>query len=277
MNTIDQNEEPSGHKNGMKDASKFNYFSAISGLLLILLIITLVVQFPESNNTQYEFFRTVLAIASGAFAATISGFLNIEYKGIIQAGGGLGVLVMVYFFPPAGTEPQNIDLTIFIESTSGETILRNKGQLQLKFGNEKRAVDIGDEGSAVFKNISTSKIADIMQLELLLDGWLFSNEQKTMPIKVSESGLTVHVIRDPAWCCVKGIVFDENSKNLEGVRLTIGNTTIISSDGGTFQFPPESQSDNHILSAQKEGYHDWSGKVVAGPEDQEIMMKKKLP
>ena len=272
MKQSDESQKTVNEKEATNIAPRFNYLSAIMGLLLMILIVVLLVVFPDINEQQYEVFRVVLSIACGAFAATISGFLNIEYKGIIQASGGLGVLVLVYFFQPAGTETKNIDLTIFLESTTGQTVLRNQGQLQLKIGNEKRLAEIGMEGSAVFKNISTSALQDSLALEISADGWLFDNQSTVIPLQFNKQNITVQVVRDPTWCCIKGMVTDERGSSLGGVTLTIGNTHSISAANGYFEIKVSVPDERYTLYAQKEGYQTWIGQIKSGPDAQEIIL-----
>ena len=79
-------------------------------------------------------FRVVLALASAAFGATIPGFLKIQVplwaKGLISAGGALGLFVLIYNVnPPAliGADDSTIDEAPVIQSLSG-TILDQSGE-----------------------------------------------------------------------------------------------------------------------------------------------------
>ncbi|HEY3783537.1 MAG TPA: hypothetical protein VGL56_20840 [Fimbriimonadaceae bacterium] len=67
--------------------------------LAIILVIALFV--PNPTGFQYTVFRIVLALSAGGFAGTFSGFLDVEFKNWLKAGGGLAVFVIVYFYVPA--------------------------------------------------------------------------------------------------------------------------------------------------------------------------------
>ncbi|HEV2549850.1 MAG TPA: hypothetical protein VGU20_21240 [Stellaceae bacterium] len=64
-------------------------------------LLVLAVYFPEPTPFQYLVFRIVLTAAASGFAAFVPGFLQIEYKNVVRAGGALGIFVIVYFFSPA--------------------------------------------------------------------------------------------------------------------------------------------------------------------------------
>lgn len=70
-----------------------------ASFLAILLVIA--IGFPDPKPFQYTVFRITLAIAAGAAASLIPGFLEAQVAGSIRAGGALAVFVVVYFFSPA--------------------------------------------------------------------------------------------------------------------------------------------------------------------------------
>lgn len=70
-----------------------------TGFLITLLVLSLF--FPEPKPFQYLVFRAILALAAAGFAAFIPGFIHVEIKPAIRAGGALAVFVVVYFFSPA--------------------------------------------------------------------------------------------------------------------------------------------------------------------------------
>ncbi len=80
--------------------------SVASGLTFIVLLLVIAVFIPKPSVFQIFVFRVVLALAAAAFGATIPGFLKIDVplwgKGLISAGGALGLFVLIYQVnPPA--------------------------------------------------------------------------------------------------------------------------------------------------------------------------------
>jgi hypothetical protein len=72
-----------------------------SGAIFLILIVAIALFVPNPSPFQYNVFRIVLALAAGAFAALIPGFLEIEIPNWLKAGGALGVFVIVFFWNPA--------------------------------------------------------------------------------------------------------------------------------------------------------------------------------
>jgi hypothetical protein len=71
------------------------------GVIFVTALLVLAVKFPEPTSFQYMVFRIVLALAAGGVGAMIPGFLKVEVKPGIRAGGALAVFVVVFFFNPA--------------------------------------------------------------------------------------------------------------------------------------------------------------------------------
>jgi len=78
------------------------------GITFVVVLLILAVFIPKPSTFQVFVFRTVLALAAGACAAMLTGFLNIEgrFKALsIRAGAGLAVLIFIYTVnPPALVE-----------------------------------------------------------------------------------------------------------------------------------------------------------------------------
>jgi len=73
----------------------------IFGVAFVLTLLALAIKFPEPTPFQYTVFRIVLALAAAGVAALIPGFIQVQYRDAIRAGGALAVFVIVYFFSPA--------------------------------------------------------------------------------------------------------------------------------------------------------------------------------
>ena len=74
-----------------------------TGLFLLLLILGVVLFAVRVTAQLFFVIRVLIALAGGAFAAIIPGFLNVttDAHGIaIRAGGALAVFVILYFFTP---------------------------------------------------------------------------------------------------------------------------------------------------------------------------------
>ena len=77
------------------------------GGFFALLLLGLVFWRRNLTAAEYAFARILLALAVACAAALLTGYLNVNYKGAIQAGGTFAVFVLVYFFAPAPLQGTN--------------------------------------------------------------------------------------------------------------------------------------------------------------------------
>ncbi|MCB1176391.1 MAG: hypothetical protein KDK36_02320 [Leptospiraceae bacterium] len=73
----------------------------IAGLVLLIILLVTIFFIKDPSPFQYLVFRVIIALSAAGLAALLPGFLSVETKGGIKAGGALGVFVIVYFFSPA--------------------------------------------------------------------------------------------------------------------------------------------------------------------------------
>jgi len=72
-------------------------FGAI--FILSILVFTAVVKNP--SPAEIWTYRVILALAAAGVAAILPGFIDIKYKSVVQAGGALGIFVLVLLVFPA--------------------------------------------------------------------------------------------------------------------------------------------------------------------------------
>lgn len=77
------------------------WYSIIAGTVFLLLLLAVIILIPCPTGPQLNFFRIFIAIAAGAFAATIPGKITVKNKFIV-ATSAIGVFVLVYLVNPAG-------------------------------------------------------------------------------------------------------------------------------------------------------------------------------
>ncbi len=75
--------------------------AVVIGVALLLLLLFLVFWRRYLTAAEYTFTRILMALSVSCVAVIITGFLTIEIKGVIQAGGALAVFCIVYFYAPA--------------------------------------------------------------------------------------------------------------------------------------------------------------------------------
>lgn len=253
-------------------------FPAITGTILILVILILTIYFPEPTDEQYQVFRIVLALACGGFSALIPGLFEFRYKSIIQGSGAIGVFCFIYLINPSGAEIKFFDFTIFVENEDGDSVLKGEGVIVLKLGSDKREEEIDKDGSVNFKNIPISYRMKKVQLTLEAKGWEFINKKKTSKIKLKGNSGTMVIAKDNSFCCLSGDVRSESNEFLPDVLVRIGSVSVKTNQSGFFQLelPKQDQKEKQKLSAFKNGFFIWEQYVYPGTEAKVgiILLKK---
>jgi hypothetical protein len=71
------------------------------GVVFVATILIMAIWIKSPTPFQYTVFRIILAVAAAGVAAVIPGILSVTVSNYVQAGGALGVFVVIYFFAPA--------------------------------------------------------------------------------------------------------------------------------------------------------------------------------
>ena len=79
----------------------------IVGIALLALVAAAAYFIPFPSSWQKGILLTVLALAAAGIAAIIPGFIEIEHKGLLRAGGAIAVFCIVYFFKEIDIEGDN--------------------------------------------------------------------------------------------------------------------------------------------------------------------------
>jgi hypothetical protein len=95
----------------------------VFGVASVVVLLALAVTVPALRPFQNDVFKVVLALAAAGIAALVPGFIQVQYRDAIRAGGALAIFVIVYFYSP--TPPANPP-----DSSSPEPIASNRGRVQ---------------------------------------------------------------------------------------------------------------------------------------------------
>ena len=77
------------------------------GVVFVTTLLVIAIAFPNPTPFQYSVFRLVLALAAAGVAAMIPGFISVQLKDWVRAGGALAVFVLSYFYNPAALVVEN--------------------------------------------------------------------------------------------------------------------------------------------------------------------------
>ena len=97
-------------------------FAFGSIFIISILVFTAVVKNP--SPTEIWTYRIILALAAAGVAAVLPGFIDIKYKGFVQAGGAIGVFVLILLaFPAPEPTPAPVPAPAKAETASSEDIV----------------------------------------------------------------------------------------------------------------------------------------------------------
>lgn len=103
------------------------------GVIFVSVLLVLNVLIPDPNQTQYETFKIILALAAAGIGGILTGFIQI--KGVfgklaLRAGGALALFLVIYFFSPAMPKPDN-SIKQTINGDNGAQINVNNGVITI--------------------------------------------------------------------------------------------------------------------------------------------------
>ncbi len=79
----------------------------VFGAIFIVTILAFATIVKDPSSTAIWTYRVILALAAGGVAAILPGFIDVKYKSFVQAGGAIGVFVLVLMaFPTPKPAPE---------------------------------------------------------------------------------------------------------------------------------------------------------------------------
>lgn len=260
-----------------KPATPNHWIPAFIGLGLILIILGLLVFFPNPTPQQSTVFRIVLALAASGLAAIIPGFLRVDINNTVKAGGALAVFAFVYLFNPVGTTAGTTDFKIFLENQKGQVVLKNEGQLAYRIGTRSDALSINETGSITIEDIDANRMGEAIHLELRAKGWEFNEGSPSTQVKFAGESITLQIKPDNTYCCVSGRVLDANNHPILGARASIGNLQMETDSFGKFylEIPEDLRAPKQKVTVEKTGYTRTSLTINPGDKRTEIFKLEK--
>lgn len=159
------------------------FIFGIIGLLMILLAVLI----STFKNMSAEPVKMLFALGSAAFAAMILGFIEVQYKNKLQAGGGFAIFVIVFFNAPF-IIPEKIEIagniyydeklldnaSVYVENLN-KYVTNNTGHFQVTIPKDdiknKQVIKIIVEHTDLRKDfsISTEEVLNNLKLDLKKD------------------------------------------------------------------------------------------------------------
>ena len=79
------------------------------GVVFIAVLLVVHIAFPDPTPTQFDTFKTILALAAAGMGGILAGFLQIEgqiQQIAVRAGGALAIFAIVFFYNPGMPEQE---------------------------------------------------------------------------------------------------------------------------------------------------------------------------
>lgn len=152
---------------------------------------------------------TLFAFGIGGVSAGIIGFLTVKFPvggPIVSAGGGIGIAILLLYYPPKQFDPADFAVEIFLKRRDKTYIQSDlKPSLRAK-NNFYLAVYTSAKTSYKFEGIPGRYKNDLSgELTLPTDSkWLFQNSRRDTSILLSDVGADIILIRDPSSLTLSG-------------------------------------------------------------------------
>lgn len=239
---------------------------------------------PCPSDAQFFVFRVLLALGAAGIASIIPGYLG--YKGkLIQAGGALGVLVLIYLINPATviaegqdrcTSDEPFTLTVSVEAqrpSSNYPSLQPEAQLLIWQNNEWRPSGINEDGVAYFRNFKSDK----KKVAIRLNADFYQPETDSLAYDNDKEAVSLRLIPDGSLGKVHGKVMDQSREPLGGVRIEVAGVFQETDEAGNYalDIPLEKQEEFHQFFASKEGFTTYSDEVWPGTGRKDLILEQR--
>jgi len=181
----------------------------IGSVSLAIVVIALLFKGSFTDDQKY-FFKILFAIGCAGVAAAIPGFLNLQFKKEVSAGGALAVFIFVYIKSP-DVGSKRFDYTIYLkDSATGQTIIQPDLRLNVQLANDRPLGELSPKsGGYKFSNIPAEFKSAIVSLSLSPgSGWVFPNTKYETPLQLTNDFSDIFVTRS---CILKGVVLKDET------------------------------------------------------------------
>lgn len=190
--------------------------------------------------------------------------MKINWNNIFRIDAIVGIIVAIgtifLWIRSCNEKPQIEQLTVFVTDTLGNSVLENKGRLNIPLGNRSLNETIGVNGRTNFPDITSNNIGDTLKIGLEAPGWEIANKSKVFIF--NGKPITLEVKRDESLGTIKGLVRSRNGEDfIADASIYINADTLIHSNSkGQFKtvlpekFRVSSTSDYYNLTVKKSGY-----------------------
>lgn len=253
--------------------SKMPFWFSVGAFAVLLAISLFVPGWAQQNNALS---KTLLALAAAGVAATLPGFLNLEFNNFLKAGGALAVFVLVFLINPAREEVSTaLAVQVRAQPPSANYPPLKNVELEIWNKNEWLKGKFSEEGVADFKNLPAELSGQTVALRWKAEYYRPAKDS----LLISPPSVTLDFVPDGSLEKVSGSVQDAQGHFLADVIVRVEGIADTTNAFGLFQLsiPAERQKEKYRLVATKTGYAPWENlfSPTAGQEAPIVLMKSK--
>jgi len=247
----------------------------LSSVFLIGSIVIISV-IPCPSEPQFGFYKVVLALSIAGIASILPGFMRVNYKNYVSAGGALAVFVFVLTFNPSfiANNPKcrgvfHLNVQLYGDSAKG-TIVKT-GEIKVVLNGRTQIIPVEWDGKITLEDIPV----DILGKPILLTPQIedYNSEQKT--IILNDQVSSIDLILDPVVPATKiqGTVFYRGKPLKEGVIIIDGHNSKTDEFGNFFQVVSSKEGTNMNIKIFYEGEPIFNSTETVSIQRKEIYIR----
>lgn len=256
--------------------------AAVAGFFLLFVMLRyadLLVRLGLTGNVWYVllvFLGLAAAITMFSLFKSYARYTGKVLGGTIELRGPIAVMVLVpilgFYLVP---EPkQRFDVTVFVHGESGHHIvpLRNKGEVSLDLGADRRSESIGAKGEVRFVGIPADMRDREVAIVLESDNYELADSAAT--VKLSQE--MVYVAVRAKRLHLLGEVSDEHGMPLPQARATVAGVSATTDADGRFDLvlPADLPENNRGATISANGFEPWRGQVTPGGNPLQVALTR---
>jgi len=246
--------------------------AAVIGVGLLVLMLTdarRLVGIGFSGHIWYVlllFLGIATAVTTFSVLKSYARYTGHLLHGTVELGGpfvaALIVTILGFYLVPSPA--QKFDVTIFVHGEAGRQslVLRNRGQVRLDLGSDKREETVGSKGEARIPGIP----ADLRdrKVPVTITDDVYELADPELELRLSQDVFYVAV--RPKLLRFDGLVLDGQARPLAQARVRVGDNIAVTDEDGRFKLmlPATLPDEDRIVVISAHGYEPWRGRAIPG-------------
>lgn len=210
--------------------TKINFMLLGLSMFFLLVSILIIFNIPYPSEPQYQIYKLILSLSAAGFASIIPGFIRINYRGYLSAGGGIAVFIFVLTYNPEFIHiPKSLTVHVYGDSLKGIPI--KSGLMKVVFKSRTEDHQINPDGTIILQDLPKDILGKPIQFTPQIED--YNKQQKTIILSEVIESVDLILKPIPPTVCVSGSVFHNNNV-LKNVIVIIDSLITRTDDFGNF-------------------------------------------